>query len=130
MHWHGDDPDSADAAWASSGAAMMHLTEMVRVFAAHRTVPVPGEFPALEIAGAPAEALELECRLAKRCADEAATAAGRCEEIAIANLCRKIADHCLEVSRWSPGQAHPAASTNPAAFGSFEATLKNKVRTT
>ena len=51
VYWHGGDPDGADAAWASSGAAMMHMTEMVHLFAAHRSVPVPGDIPAPRIAG-------------------------------------------------------------------------------
>ena len=127
MHRHGGDRAGADGAWASSGAAMMHLTELVHLFAAHRTVPIPGEIPAPQIAGELAEAFDLDCQLAASCADEAAMAAGRCEEIGLANLCRKIAERCLELSRWSPEQVHPAASTNPPAFGSFEATLKNKV---
>ena len=66
VHWHGDDPDSADAAWASSGAAMMDMTEMVHLFAAFRTVPVPGEFPALHISDAAAEALDFDRQLAER----------------------------------------------------------------
>jgi bacterioferritin (cytochrome b1) len=126
LHWHGGDPDGADAAWASSGAAMMHMTGLVHLFAAHGTVPVPGEFPALQISDGPAEALDLDCRLAARCADEAAMASDRSEEIALADLCRKIADRCLELSRWNPGQAHPAAGNIPAAFSSFEATLKKQ----
>ena len=127
VHWHGGDRDNADAAWATSGAAMMHLTEFVHLYAAHRTVPGPGEYPILKFAGAPAEAFDLDRELAERCAEAAAMAAGRCEEIASADLCRKIADHCGELSRWSPGHAHPAAGTNPPAFSSFEASLKSKV---
>ena len=127
VHWHGGDPDRADAAWATSGAVMMHMTEIVHLFAAHRTVPGPGEIPAPQIAGDAAEAFDLDRRLAARCADESAIAAGKSEDIATADLCRKIADRCLEVSRWYPEQAHPAAGTSPAAFGSFEATLRNKV---
>jgi bacterioferritin (cytochrome b1) len=127
VHWHGDDRDGADAAWASSGAAMMDMTEMVHLFAAHRTVPVPGEFPALYIADAAAEALDFDRQLAERCANEAARASDESEEIALADLCRKIADRCLELSRWSPGQAHPAVNNIPPAFGSFEATLKRFV---
>ena len=115
VHWHRGDTNNADAAWATSGAAMMHMTEFVHLFAAHRSVPVPGEFPMLKIASEPAGALDFDRQLAKRCADEAATASDRCGEIAIIKLCRKIADHCLEISRWSPGQAHPAAGNNPAA---------------
>ncbi|MEE8273139.1 MAG: hypothetical protein V3R88_00485, partial [Alphaproteobacteria bacterium] len=128
VHWHRGDADNADATWATSGAAMMHMTEFVHLFAAHQTVPIPGEFPALQIAVEPAEALDFDRQLAERCADEAATASDSCEEAAIAKLCRKIADYCLELSRWSPKQAHPAASNNPAAFSSFEATLTKFVR--
>ena len=127
VHWHSGEPDNADAAWATSGAAMMHMTEFVRLFAAHRTVPIPGNFPVLQLASEPAEALDFDRQLAKRCADQTAAASGRCEETAIANLCDKIVDHCLELSRWGPKQAHPAAGTNPAAFNSFEATLKKYV---
>lgn len=128
VHWHRGDVDNADAAWATSGAAMMHMTEFVHLFAAHQTVPIPGEFSALQIASEPAEALDFDRQLAKRCADEAATTSGSCEEAANAKMCRKIAGYCLELSRWSPKQAHPAASNNPAAFSSFEATLTKFVR--
>lgn len=127
VHWHRGDTDNADAAWATSGAAMMHMTEFVHLFAAHQSVPIPGKFPALQIAGEPAEALDFDRQLAKRCADETTAALGRCEETAIAILCRKIADHCLELSRWDPKQAHPTACNNPAAFNSFEATLTKYV---
>ena len=106
---------------------MMHMTGLVHLFAAHRTVPVPGEFPVLQIADGPAEAFDCDRQLAERCANEAARASDECEEIALADLCRKIADRCLELSRWSPGQAHPAATGIPAAFGNFEATLKRFV---
>ncbi len=128
VHWHRGDGDNADAAWASSGAAMIHMTEFVHLFAAHQSVPIPGEFSKLRIAVEPVEALDFDRQLAKRCADEAATASGSCEEAANAKMCRKIAYYCLELSRWSPKQAHPAASNNPAAFSSFEATLTKFVR--
>ena len=128
LHWHGGDADSADAAWATSGAAMMHMTEFVSLFAARRSVPVPGVFPAPQIALRREDALDLDRHLAKLCSDEAATAALGCDQSAIVDLCRKIAEYCLELSRWSPKRAHPAASTNPAAFSSFEATLTKFVR--
>ena len=127
VHWHRGDKDSADAAWATSGAAMMRMTEFVHLFAAHQTVPVPGVFPALQIASEPSDTIDFDRQLAKRCAEEAAAASGRCEETAIAKLCRKISDYCLELSRWRPKQAHPATGNNPAAFSSFEATLKKYV---
>jgi len=128
LHWHGGDADSADAAWATSGAAMMHMTEFVSVFAARRSVPIPGVFPTPQIASRREEALNLDRHLAKLCSDEAATAAVECDQSTIADLSREIADYCLELSRWSPERPHPAANKNPVAFSSFEATLAKFVR--
>ena len=90
-------------------------------------MPLPAEIPALEIAGEPAVALEFDCRLAGRCAREATEAADACDDIAIAGLCRKIADYSLRLSSWTPGQIHPAANDNPAVFSSLEASLRRKV---
>jgi bacterioferritin (cytochrome b1) len=128
LHWHGGDAEGADAAWAASGAAMMHLAQFVRLFAAQRSVPKPGAFPALRIASRPEEALDLDRRLAGLCADVAATVASGREQNAFTDLCREIAGYGLKASRWRPGRAHPAASTNPPAFNSFEATLTRFVR--
>jgi bacterioferritin (cytochrome b1) len=124
VHWHAGDVANADAAWAASGGAMMQLTEMVRLFAAQRSVPAPGAFPAMHIALRPEEAVEADRRLAALCAEEAARVAGHSAEDTIADLCRRIADYSLEQSRWRPGSEHPASRTNPPAFASFEATLK------
>lgn len=127
VHWHGGDRAGADAAWATSGAAMMHLTELVHDYAARGTVPGLGESPAPQLASEPAVAHDLDRELAELCAQEAAKAAEGCAETAIAELCRKISDRCRELSHWEPGQTHPATRTNPPAFSSFEASLKNKV---
>ncbi len=127
VHWHRGEANIADAAWATSGAAMMQVTEFVHLFAARRTVPLPGEMPALEIASAPAAALALDRQLAERCATEATGASDACDDIAIAGLCRRIADYSLQLSRWTPGQTHPATNINPAVFSSFEASLRRKV---
>jgi len=124
VHWHAGDVEGADAAWAASGGAMMQLTEMVRLFAAQRSVPAPGVFPAMHIALRPEEAFEADRALAALVAEEAAKAARQREADAIADLCRRTADYSIAQSHWSPGQEHPAARTNPPAFASFVATLK------
>ena len=127
MHWHARDVEGADAAWATSGAAMMHMTKFIRLFAAYPSIPVPGACPTPRIAHHTGDALDCDRELALFCSNKAAVAAGRCDQEAVADLCGEIADYSLKLSRWSPEQAHPAASTNPAAFGSFEATLSKFV---
>jgi bacterioferritin (cytochrome b1) len=127
VHWHRSSADIADATWATSGAAMMAATEFVHLFAARQTVPLPGAMPALRIASEPAAALDFDRQLAGRCAREAAEASDTCNEIAIAELCRRIADYSAQLSSWMPGQKHPASNNNPAAFSSFEATLRRYV---
>jgi bacterioferritin (cytochrome b1) len=124
VHRHAGEIDNADAAWAASGGAMMQLTEMVRLHAASRCVPVLGKFPALLISFRSEACLDSDRRLAALVGEQAAKAAGECEWAELGYLCRKIPDYSLEQSRWSPGQAHPAARTNPPAFASFAATLK------
>ena len=124
VHRHAGDGESADAAWAASGGAMMQLTELVHLFAARRRVPVPGRFPALRIAAQPMAALEADGGLAALVAEAAAGAAGRDDQGGLADLCRRIANYSVEQSRWRPGQAHPAGRTNPPAFASFAATLE------
>jgi bacterioferritin (cytochrome b1) len=127
VHWHRGTAENADAAWATGGAAMMYATEFVHLFAAHHTVPVPGDIPALQIASDPAAALGFDRQLARRCADEAAAASDACRETAIAELCRGIADCTQRLSAWSSEQPHPAAGDNPPAFSSFEKTLTKYV---
>ncbi|GAF91617.1 unnamed protein product, partial [marine sediment metagenome] len=128
VHWHDGEVEIADAAWATSGAAMMQATEFVHLFAAHRTLPLPREIPALWIASESAAGLEFDRQLAGSCAREAAEAADACKDIAIADLCRKIARYSLQVSAWKTGEAHPAADDNPVGFNSFERTLRKFVQ--
>jgi bacterioferritin (cytochrome b1) len=128
VHWHEGEAKIADAAWATSGAAMMQATEFVHLFAAHRTLPLPREIPALRIASESAAGLEFDRQLAGSCAREAAEAADACKDIAIADLCRKIARYSLQVSGWKTGEAHPAADDNLAGFNSFERTLRKFVQ--
>ena len=128
VHWYEGEVQIADAAWATSGAAMMQATEFVHLFAAHRTLPLPREMPALQIASESAAGLEFDRQLAGSCAREAAEAADACNDIAVADLCRKIARYSLRLSGWKIGEAHPAADDNPAVFGSFEGTLRKFVQ--
>jgi len=127
VHWHENELENADAAWATSGAAMMQTTEFIHLFAAHRTLPVPREMPRLQIASESIAGLEFDRQLADSCAREAAGAADACNDIAIADLCRKIARYSLQLSDWKIGQAHPAADDNPAGFSSFEGALRKFV---
>ena len=127
VHWHEGDVENADGAWATSGAAMMQAKAFVHLFAAQRTLPLPREMPALRIASKSAAALECDRQLADACAGEAAEAADACNGIAIADLCRRIARYSLQLSGWKPGDMHPAANENPAAFRRFERTLRKFV---
>lgn len=128
LHWHRGERAAADAAWATSGAVMMHLTRLVRAFAKLPGVPFPGKCPPLDIHGDARQALQSEQRLALLCEHEALAAAGRCADKFVAGLCRHIAGFCIEFANWEPSNPHPASATNPPCFDSFEATLKKFVR--
>jgi bacterioferritin (cytochrome b1) len=128
VHWYEGQVENADGAWATSGAAMMHAAEFVHLFAAEETLPLSGEMPALQIASESAAALDFDRRLAGRCAREAAQAADACNDRGISDLCRRIARYSLQLSGWKPGDTHPAAKENPAAFSSFDGTLRKFVQ--
>ncbi len=68
VHWHEGEAKIADAAWATSGAAMIQATEFVHLFAAHRTLPLPREMPVLQIASESVAGLEFDRQLAGSCA--------------------------------------------------------------
>jgi hypothetical protein len=127
MHWHRGDRDAADAAWATSGAAMMHLTRLVRALAKLPGVPFPGDCPPLDIARDSRDGLQCDQRLASHCEREALAASERCREKSVAGLCRNIASFCADLADWDASKPHPAAGTNPVCFHSFEATLKKFV---
>jgi bacterioferritin (cytochrome b1) len=127
VHWHAGDPVAADAAWATSGAAMMHMTRLVQLFAMLPGTPVPGACPVPRIQNDAADTLDADRELARLCAQQALAAAGRCEHEAIARLCTDITDYYQSLSAWQPQTPHPAADTNPPAFHSFEATLSRFV---
>ncbi len=128
VHRHQGEPRTADAAWATSGAAMVQATQFVRLYAAEKTVPAPGPIPAPRIARQSDEAVDCDRRLAEDCAEVAAQAARASRQDAAAQLCSTIADYCRALADWEPGRPHPAADSNPPAFASFEATLTRFVR--
>lgn len=123
IHWHHGTTAGADAAWMTSGKAMMHLTAIVHHFAVQGSLPRPGLCPQPVIGTDPASAAEADRRMASNCAREAAAAAEACSHEKLAKLCRKIADYCDSLAQWQSGQEHPATGNIPAAFKSFEATL-------
>ena len=127
VHWHDGDLDAADDAWTTSGAAMMHLTDLVRLFAKLPSVPFPGSCPALDIQRNAADALKSDQHLAALCSKEATEAAARCKEKSVADLCEQISHSNSEFSSWNTNTPHPSKSTNPAAFQSFEMTLSRYV---
>lgn len=130
VHRHQGEVESADATWATCGAAMMQATEFVHLFSPHGTLPRPAEIPALQLAGQSAAAFEFDRRLVGSCAREAAAAAEACSDSGIAGLCEKIARYCSRLSAWKTGEAHPALGDTPSAFSSFEGSLRRCVNTT
>ncbi len=122
LHRQAADLRAADASWATSGAAMMHLTSIVRLLTGEGSTPFPGTSPRLNIAHASRDAPELERELAAQTAEAARQASRDTDHPGIATLCRDIAGDCDRISAWSPGAPHPAQETNPPAFHSFDKT--------
>ncbi|MCP4334225.1 MAG: hypothetical protein GY785_16325 [Gammaproteobacteria bacterium] len=127
VHWHAADKVAADAACATSGAAMMHMTRLVQLFAKLPDVPVPGACPAPNIHNNTTDTLDADRGLARLCAQQALAATDGYEHEAIALFCSKIAGYYQLFSLWQPQTHHPAADTNPIVFHSFEATLSKFV---
>jgi bacterioferritin (cytochrome b1) len=122
IEWHGNNKHAADAAWATSGAAMMHLTRLVRLFATLPSAPTGGTCPQSNICYQPGETLHADRDFALLCVQQADTAAQRCDHPAIAKYCSSIAGSYREFASWRPENVHPAATTNPPVFHSFAAT--------
>lgn len=124
VEWRGARPAAADAAWVGSGAAMMHLTRLVKLCANLNTLPAASECPAPTIVHAPGETLVADRELARHCAQVAQTAAGQCQHAAIAKYCDSVAKSCLAIDAWDPSQPHPEIASTPPVFHSFAATLR------
>lgn len=122
VHWHHGQKTNADSAWATSGAAMMLATRIVKWFAARREVPVPKTFPSLRISDQPDEAVEFDRQLV----NSFASCTEALSEVAneeVREWYRTMSQYAIRLSNWEPGQEHPAKVSNPPAFQSFEATL-------
>lgn len=126
VHWHRGKKADADTAWATSGAAMMQATAIVRRLASLQAVPAPRSSMSIRISGNPDTAIGLDRELAKSFADCAARAAAL-DIGQVGDVCSEVADYASSLSAWEPGQEHPAKEINPPAFGSFEATLRKFV---
>jgi bacterioferritin (cytochrome b1) len=132
VFWHAGERVIADAAWATSGAAMVQATSLVNLFATHRSVPSPatalsGSLKPPRIGRALDEVIALESVAAEQCRDAAQTAAECLERTEAGRVCLDLAAYYDELRLWQPGQAHPAAD-NPPAFHSFERTLRTYVQ--
>lgn len=123
IHRHHGSTADADAAWMTSGKAMMHLTAIVHHFAVQGSLPRPGLCPQPIIGIDPASAIDADRQMASTCAREAKAAAEACSQEKLVKLCGKIAIYCEGLAQWRPGQEHPATGNIPAVFTSFEATL-------
>lgn len=123
VEWHGDNKPAADSAWASSGAAMMQLTRLVRLCATLPGVPKGGSCPAANICNQPGATLAADLELAQSCALEADNASLRCDHPGIARYCSSIGEYYRQLCDWRPPATHPAASSNPPVFHNFSATL-------
>lgn len=124
--YHGSRID-ADAAWMTSGKAMMHLTSIVHHAAVTGALPRPGLCPEPLIGNSPMEAVEADNRMASACA-QAARIAAACTHQKLAGLCETIATYCDDLAVWKPGRTHPAEGNIPSIFTSFEASLDRMAR--
>lgn len=128
VHWHHGDTANADAAWATSGAAMMQATRIVRELAARDAVPFAKNLPELRISRSPDKAIEFDRHLARSFETCVGTLAERNTED-LKDLLDPVRSFAERISDWGPGRRHPARETDPPAFQSFEKTLAKFVWT-
>ena len=124
VEWHDGRAAAADNAWLGSGAAMMHLTRLVKLFARQPAVPTASACPAAELRHRPGETLAADRDLAERCARLAQRAASEEENTAIATCCRAVATACQAFVDWDDTQPHPDIASTPPVFHSYAATRR------
>lgn len=127
VHWHAGNRAMADAAWTSSGAAMVRSTGLVRALAAIGTTPAPGAIAAPQVSSTPAEAFERDRQLAHCCAEQAREAAETAADEVIGAACRKTSDLAAAIAIWEPPSPHPALATNPKELTTLEAPLRSHI---
>ncbi len=128
VHWHRGVRTDADAAWGVSGAAMMRAGDIIHLLADQGAVPVPDEMPALVIRAAPAQAIEADRHLARRCRETALATARRCSTEPAKSLANKVA---VEATVWADrpaGTALPPDAGATHTFASFERTRRRYLR--
>lgn len=122
--WHRGEKLAADVAWASSGVAMLQLTELCNALTDSAMTPrfdltlLP---PALRTWSADDEAL-IACYV-----DLASNAATNEADAALQAICARIAAYARLLDDWKPDARHPALSACSPAFASFDATLRRFV---
>lgn len=132
VHWHASEKSLANAAWATSGAAMMQATAITNLFAAHRSAPNPTDAAASDVLEAPRigttaeEALAFGRTLAHQCQLAAEHASKSLDGTEAGPMFGEFVTYYRNLGDWLPQQDHPATN-NPAAFHSFERTLQKYV---
>lgn len=127
VHFNSGRFDLADDAWHTSGAAMMQLTKFVSFYSAQQSAPVFKDMPASTVEYETEDALQADSELARDCGLLAAQAAAHCGVSEVKKYCRKVEGFYKELSEFAPGGEHPAKTTNPPAFRSFQATYRRYV---
>ena len=130
VHWHRGEFGLADSVWATSGAAMMHATGIVKALALRHVAPDParaairGDVALPCMAAATADALASDRLLAERCRAAAQRAAITQQEADLAATCGRIREYFDVLVRWRPGQILPPLD-NPCV--DFERVLREYV---
>ena len=127
VHRHNGNPEFADAAWHTSGAAMMQLTRLVALYSAEQSAIVFGDMPSMLIQGETDGALEADGSLAAHCAALASQAASNTSHPRIRRFCDNTANYYSALSDFRGHTPHPAEHSNPPVFHSFSATWEKFV---
>lgn len=122
VHWHRGNPADADAAWGTSGAAMLRAGDIIRLLAAEGAVPMLDELAALDIHAVPARAFEADKELARLCREAALVAALHCNSEPARNLAHAIARAATAWADRPAGAALPPEAGATSTFASFART--------
>lgn len=124
VHWHRGDRTDADAAWGTSGAAMLRAGDIIRLLADHGAVPVPGDLPALVCRATPRESIEADRHLARHCRVTAIAAARSLGSEPGRSIASRVA---VEAAVWADrpaGTPLPPEAGATRTFASFEWTRR------
>lgn len=124
VHWHRGDRTDADAAWGTSGAAMLRAGVIIRLLADHGAVPVPSNLPPLVIRATPREAIEADRYLAGHCRETALATARRCSTAPAQSIAHAVADAAAIWADRPAGTPLPPEAGATHTFASFERTRR------